>query len=281
MPHIQHEQLKILRLLARIQFGSMDLLHKLTGASRKPRSTYHLLHEIENQLGFITHKVFYTRKKQALGTTYALTRSGAQYVADLEGWRLGDVYYPQGGIGFDFDDHFHREACALFAAKFWEWAETTEDVAVSRCVGYWKKEASQYAANRVLVPGLEYPIIPDWLLRFEHGEKSRLVAVEVDRTTGRQRLLDRVQYYAKAIDTQAISKRFDHPRAPFVLLVTETAERMAQLVADIHAGKAGINFATDFLGNFHLSTVPDLEARGAAGGFYRLDGSPSPLFARP
>jgi hypothetical protein len=45
------------------------------------RSTYHLLHRIEHRLGFVTHKVFYTRRKQALGTTYALTQAGAAYVA--------------------------------------------------------------------------------------------------------------------------------------------------------------------------------------------------------
>ncbi len=192
MPHIQHEQQKVLRLLGRIQFASIDLLHKLTGTNRDLRSTYYLLHRIENKTGFITHKVFYTRCKQALGTTYALTKAGAQHVAELEGWDERQVYYPHGGIGFEFADHFHREACALFAAKFWEWAESTEDVAVSHSCGYWKKNASRYAANRILVPGLEDPIIPDWLLRFDHGEKVRLAAVEIDRTTGRTRLLERV-----------------------------------------------------------------------------------------
>lgn len=279
MPHIQHEQQKVLRLLGRIQFASIDLLHKLTGTNRDLRSTYYLLHRIENKTGFITHKVFYTRRKQALGTTYALTKAGAQYVAELEGWDERQVYYPHGGIGFEFADHFHREACALFAAKFWEWAESTEDVAVSHSCGYWKKNASRYAANRILVPGLEDPIIPDWLLRFDHGEKVRLAAVEIDRTTGRTRLLERVRYYAKAIDTQAISHHFSHSRAPFILLITETAERMTQLIEDIRAGKAGETFASDFVGNFHLSTLPDIEARGVAAGFFRLDGSPSPLFS--
>lgn len=281
MPSLQPEQLKILRLLARTQFASLDLLHKLTGSQRKPRSTYHLLHEIEHGLGLICHKVFYTRNKQALGTTYALTKAGAAYVAELEAWPPGAVYYPQGGISFAFADHFHREACAWFAAKFWEWADSTEDIAVSHCVGYWRKDGSQFAVNRVVVPGLDYPIIPDWVLRFEHGCKSRLVAVEIDRTTGRTRLLDRVRHYAQAIDTQAISQRFGHPRAPFVLLVTESPQRMAQLLEDIHAGKAGASFVKDFLGNFQVSTLPDIAARGVAAGFFRLDGTPSPLFAAP
>lgn len=282
MHNLQHEQQKILRLLGRVQFASIDLIHKLTATERKHRSTYYLLHEIENKTGLITHKVFYTKNKQALGTTYALTKSGAAYVAELEGWDIDDVYYPQGGIGFEFQDHFHREACALFAAHFWQWAETTDDVAISRWSGYWKKsDGTRYPSNRVEVKGLERPIVPDWLLRFSHGEKNRLIAVEIDRTTGRARLLERVQQYAQAIDTQAIAKRFSHPRAPFVILVTETADRMAQLVEDIQAGKAGRTFTRDYLANFHVSTLPDISARGFAAAFSMLDGSASPLFARP
>ena len=279
MPHLQHEQLKILRLLARIQFGSTKLIHHLTGANRKERSTYHLLHEIENGFGYLTHKVFYAKNKAALGTAYALTRAGAHYLAELEGWDERLLYYPQDGIGFEFIEHFHRESCALFAARSWEWAEQAEDLAVSHAIGYWKKEGSKYAVNRVVVPGLEEPIIPDWVLKFSHGEKARLLAVEVDRTTGRNRLREKLEHYARGIDTQTISRRFAHPHAPFVLIVTETVERMAQLVEDVRAGRAGKNFAADFLGNFHLATIPDIEARGMAGAFFRFDGSPSPLFA--
>lgn len=281
MLELQHEQQKILRLLGRIQFGSIDLIHELTAAKRSRRSTYFLLHEIENTTRLITHKVFYIGRKQVLGSAYALTRAGAEYVAALESWDEGDVYFPQGGIGFEFPDYHHRLACARFAAHFWQWAESTEDVAVSRCSGYWKKtDGTRYPSNRVEVKGLERPIIPDWLLRFAHGEKLRLAAVEIDRTTGRTRLVERLRYYATAIDTQAISKRFNHPHAPLVLLVTETTERMAQLMADVHAGKAGTNFATDFRMNFHFSTLPDIAARGFAGAFFMLDGQPSPLFAQ-
>lgn len=279
MPHVQHEQLKILRLLARTQFASLDLVHKLTGANRKGRSTDHLLHEIENMLGFITHKVFYTKKKQALGTTYALTKTGMAYLAELEGWDERMLYYPEDGIGFEFADHFHRESCALFAARFWQWAEQAEDLAISHAIGYWKKEGSKYPANRVVVPGLEDPVIPDWVFKYDHGEKSRLLAVEVDRTTGRTRLRKKLEHYARGIDTQVIARRFAHPHAPCVLVITETAERMAQLVEDVRAGRAGPSFATDFLANFHLATIPDIEQRGLAGAFFRFDGSPSPLFA--
>jgi hypothetical protein len=276
---LQNEQQKILRLLGRVQFASIDLIHKMTATERKPRSTYYLLHEIENKTGLITHKVFYTKNKQALGTSYALTSSGAAYVAELEGWDIDSVYFPQGGIGYEFQDHFHREACALFLAYFWRWIEAAPDTAVSRWSAYWKKaDGSRYPTNRVEVKGLERPIIPDWVLRFQHGEKGRLVAVEIDRTTGRARLLERVQQYAQAIDTQAISDRFNHPRAPFVLLVTETNERMAQLVEDIQAGKAGRTFIQDYFANFHLSTLPELEKHGLAGAFSMLDGSCSPLF---
>jgi len=264
-------------LLARVNFLNSKNFHALAGRYEKPDGAYAALKAIQYDTGFLgSHTVRFEGKAQ--GAVFYLTPDGAEAAAELVKHECPPVFRPDKDFKLGHVDYLHRMKCAHVAARFWQWVDASPEVEPSLWRGYWRKDSRRVPLNSVHPEGCEKPIVPDWVIRYDHGEHPVLLSLEVERTTGCAAMKKRLRHYSAALEQGLIQATAGHESAPIVALISDEPGTLRKLVTDVQAGELGRNFLDLYRGNFILASSEDIEAKGWAGAFYTLDGRRCALF---
>lgn len=268
---------EVLLLLARVHFANAQVFFAVSGRYARPKGAYEALLAVARGTGFLA-SVTPRFDGKALGAVFFLTPRGAEAAAELAKHECPPVFRPDKDFSLGHVDYLHRMKCAHVAARFWQWVDSVPEVEPALWRGYWQKGPDRVPLNSVRPEGLERPIVPDWLLRYEHGGDFVLLAVEVERTTGLAAMKRRLRGYALALEQRLIQATAGHAHAPVVAIVSEEPETLRKLVLEVRGGGLGAGFLETYRGNFVLASAGDLDGNGWGSAFYTLDGRPCALF---
>ena len=179
-----------------------------------------------------SHDFGWIPQRGRLARVYYLTGYGTELLADVLRIDPASIEYPKGGIQFS-SDYTHRINYIDFHIAFKRWAEK-ENKDVDFFYSYFDKVGSQRAGKvrstaktRVLLTRTVYkqqdekPFIPDVLTRYQDGDKSRLVAIEIHNGTHSKRITHQLLEHLEAIEQGIFSHKYEHAKANFVLSVHE------------------------------------------------------------
>lgn len=179
-----------------------------------------------------SHDFGWIPQRGKLSRVYYLSHNGVKVLADILRVDPKTIEYPKGGVQYS-SDYTHRENFIDFHINFKRWAEITGKE-TEFFYSYFDKIGSQKkgkvrstAKTRVFLKRTVYlqqndkVFIPDGLTRYQDGEKSRLVAVEIHNGLHSQRITQQLLEHVEAIQQALFSEKFEHESANFVLSIHE------------------------------------------------------------
>jgi hypothetical protein len=220
-----------------------------------------------------------------LGTLYALTKEGADVLAEAFGIERESVFVPRGGIHATSPFQYpHRAECIELLACFLGHEKASGgDFEVLEIHPYFRQEGANRlgtgkAVTTVQVQGnFKSPtLVPDAIIRFRVGDIVRLAAVELHRSTDTLAIIEQLRKHAAAIDAGLFSRAFDHPHANHVLSVHSDAAKLRNVRLRIQGGEFE-NFAR-YEAGYHFAAFADVIERGIEGEFWGLDGTKRKIF---
>lgn len=189
---------------------------------------------------------------------------------------MKEISFPVGGIQFS-NDHSHRLHFVDFHIALRRWlAQEEQEPEFFHCyfdkVGAQRrKDAPLQGKTRVSIG--ERVILPDGIFRFERGGKSRLCAVEIHNGVDTKKITEQLKRHITALEQGAISDKYQHRAANFVLSVYENAATLnlarKRLAQEPHF--------SEFSPLFHFNTIENIK-RGFPFGWILASGEASTLF---
>jgi hypothetical protein len=168
------------------------------------------------------------RVKGRMPRIYALTKYGAEVVAEMEQCDPSEIVYPVGGPQYA-DDFEHRTAYIDACMAFDAWIAADERRQCLALHHYFDKSgANRTGANRLrsacrIDLGHRDFIIPDGLAYFDTGTRKRVVALELHRFPDTGRIVKKMDKHIQALDSDAYPKAFGHDAAGRVLHIFSDA----------------------------------------------------------
>jgi hypothetical protein len=212
-----------------------------------------------------------------LGTFYALSKDGANVIAETLGLELERVYFPRSGIHASSPFQFpHRAEFIEVLGLFLGHQKASEGrFEVLDLVPYYRHEGANRlgtgkAATSVRVSGdfKTAVIVPDAVMRFRVDDVVRLAAIEYHRETDTRAIIEQLRKHGAAIEQGLFSAMFEHEAANHVLSIHANADKLRNVRERIEAGEfPGFN---RYEAGFHFSTVEDLSQRGIQSAFFRI-----------
>lgn len=234
----------------------------------------------------ISRKVSYTSRTgkngSQLGEFFALTRHGAETIAETLNIEPESIFYPHGGIQSKSPFQFpHRalliQLLSMFLAhekKNSESFEILDIVPEYRYIGA-NRHGTGHKATRVTLPD-DSAIIPDAIIRFRTGGETRLAVIEFHRETPAGRVLEQLEKHSIAMRKKMFSSMFNHHATNYVLSVYDDADKLKTVISRIRAGEfAGFDKVSN---GFHFATLDDIFLLGIDKAFYQVDKTESTIF---
>lgn len=222
-----------------------------------------------------------------LGTLYALTRQGAETIAEHRGEDMEAIFYPKGGIYASSPFMWpHRAEFIELMARFLghEKASIQPDgvptFEVLDLIPYFRHEGSNRSGAGKALTAVEVPgawksarLIPDAVMRFRVGDVVRLAVIELHRETDTRAIIEQLRKHAAAIDAGLFSTMFNHPSPNHVLSIHADVDKLRRVRECIEAGE--LPSFERYAAGFHFSTLAGIEAPGLLDAFWHLTREPS------
>lgn len=284
--NITQQQQKVLEALAEFRYLTAHQLSEMgiskNVTSLRDKSLARL--ERHNKHYIKSHDFGWIPQRGRLSRVYYLTHNGRELLADIHRIDPETIEYPKGGIQYS-SDYTHRVNFINFHINFKRWAEQQKK-AVEFFYSYFDKVGSQRAGKvrstaktRVLLTRTVYteqdnkPFIPDGLTRYQDGDKSRLVAIEIHNGTHSQRITQQLLEHLEAIQQGLFNEKFNHETANFVLSVHENQSTLDSVKRRLMERPEFTPFLPLFLFNRQDQTTSDF-----ATGWTLADGQQTALF---
>jgi len=179
-----------------------------------------------------SHDFGWIPQKGRLAKIFYLTKNGVKILAEYLRIEPDQIDYPKGGIQFSID-YSHRIHFIDFHIAFKDWAEQQKKE-IEFFHAYFDKIGNQRAGKvrstaktRVQLERTIYtelkskPFIPDGLTRYQDGDKSRLVAIEIHNGVHSKRITHQLLEHLEALDQGLFSHKYQHKKMNFILSVHE------------------------------------------------------------
>lgn len=222
---------------------------------------------------------------QKLGEFYALSKKGAETIAETLNVGHETIFFPPGGIQARSPFQFPHRAMLIQLLAMFLGHEKSNDGSFEildllpefRYIGS-NRLGTGHKATRVEVEGnfKETALIPDGLIRFRAGEVTRLATIEFHRTTSTTEIIKQLHKHTEAIEQRLFSTMFEQKPANHVLSVYDDIPKMKNVVAGIRAGEIP-NFEK-YSAGFHFASIEDIFTLGIKDAFYNINGKKSEIF---
>lgn len=284
--NITLQQQKVLEALAEFRYLTaqqmleMGISKNITSLRDKSLSRLerHKKHFIKS------HDFGWIPQRGKLSRVYFLSHNGVKVLADIHRVDPKTIEYPKGGIQYS-SDYTHRKNFIDFHINFKRWAEKAGKE-TEFFYSYFDKIGSQKkgkvrstAKTRVFLKRTVYTeqadkvFIPDGLTRYQDGEKSRLVAVEIHNGVHSQRITQQLLEHVEAIQQGLFNEKFNHADASFVLSVHENESTLKSVKARLMERAEFQPFLPLFHFNLQRQTTVDF-----ANGWTLANGERTALF---
>ena len=232
--NITHQQQKILESLACYRYLTvyqlMDIGVSKSINSLRGKSLYRL--ERHRRHFIKSHDFGWIPQRGRLSKVYYLTPSGVNILSEILRIDPKQIEYPKGGIQFS-SDYTHRLHFIDFHIRFRQWA-ALNNKPIEFFYAYFDKVGSQKkgkvratAKTKVFLTRTVYTqqedktFIPDGLTRYQDGDKSRLVIIEIHNGFHSKIIEKQLLDHLEALQQGLFSHKFNHKTANFVLSVHE------------------------------------------------------------
>jgi hypothetical protein len=232
--NITQQQQKILEALSRYRYLTtyqmMDIGISKGINSLRGKSLYRL--ENHRRHFIKSHDFGWIPQRGRLSKVYYLTPSGVNILSEILRIDPKTIKYPKGGIQFS-SDYTHRLHFINFHIRFRQWAELNKKP-IEFFYAYFDKIGSQrkgnvrstaktkvYLKRTVYTQQEDKTFIPDGLTRYQDGDKSRLVIIEIHNGFNSKVIIKQLLDHLEALQQGLFSQKFKHKTANFVLSVHE------------------------------------------------------------
>ena len=283
---ITQQQQSVLEALAEFRYLTIPQMVTMGIAKHSDslrKNMNRLIHTHRKTVKF--HDFGWIPQQGKLPYVYYLTGYGADVLAEQLKIDPDSIEYPKGGIQFS-RDYQHRLNFIDFHIAFKRWAQQHHKE-TEFFYSYFDKIGSQRKGNvrstaktqvhleRTVYTNLESkPFIPDGLTRYQDGEKSRLVAIEIHNGVHSQRITQQLLEHLEAIEQSLFTGKFNHTGgASFVLSVHENQSTLDSVKQRLLERSEFEAFLPLFLFNRQDQAKADF-----AKGWTLADGSKTALF---
>jgi hypothetical protein len=179
-----------------------------------------------------SHDFGWIPQRGRLSRVYYLTAYGVKILSEIQRVSIDSIDYPKGGIQYS-SDYTHRLHFINFHIRFKHWADQ-QNKTVEFFHAYFDKIGSQRAGSvrstaktcvqlrRTVYKQLKSKtFIPDGLTRYQDGNKSRLVVIEIHNGVHSQRITQQLLDHLEALQQGLFSDKYQHNKANYVLSVHE------------------------------------------------------------
>lgn len=222
---------------------------------------------------------------QKLGEFYALSKKGAETIAETLNVDPETVFFPHGGVQAKSPFQFpHRAMLIQLLAMFLGHEKSHEGhfevldlLPEFRYVGA-NRLGTGHKITRVEIEGnfKEKSIIPDGIIRFRAGDITRVATIEFHRATSTAEIIKQLHKHTEAIQQRRFSGMFNQQPANHVLSVYDDVPKMQNVLAGIRAGE--IPDFEKYSAGFHFASLDDVFTHGINDAFYSINGKKSEIF---
>jgi len=232
--HLTQQKQAVLEALAEFRYLTVQQMININisqnGNSLRTNTLNPLIHAHHKLIK--SHDFGWIPQRGRLAHIYYLTAYGVQVLAEIQRISVDDIEYPKGGIQYS-SDYSHRLHFINFHIRFKQWAKQQKkkveffhsyfDKIGSQRVGKVRSTAkTSVQLKRSVYKQLKNKVfIPDGLTRYQDGNKSRLVVIEIHNGTHSQRITQQLLDHLEALQQGLFSHKYQHDKANYVLSVHE------------------------------------------------------------
>jgi hypothetical protein len=220
-----------------------------------------------------------TRSGRRVGTLYALTERGAETIAEMgEASDNGIYYYKEGIKAKSPFGYTHRALLIEVIGEFLRLEKQGKLQVLDVIPDFQKDGASRFGTSKAIAKvktdvGF---IVPDALMKILIGEKTRIIALELHRTTSTTGINRQLVHHSEAIRKRLFSDFFGELGTSFVCSVHKEDSTLKNTLRLIREGRFP-NFET-YAKGYHFTSMDTLREHGIEAAFFHANGERSRLF---
>lgn len=214
-----------------------------------------------------------------IGTLFALTKSGAEVLSEMIELPKNGIYFYKEGIRAKSPFGFtHRALLIEVIAEFFRLEKQGKIEILDLIPEFQKEGASRLGTSKATskVAVENGFVVPDALIRLRIGEKVRVIALELHRTTSTTHINEQLVKHAEAMKKGLFSEYFEEDSTSFLCSIHARETTLKNTIKLIREGKFP-NFDT-YSNGYHFTTVSDIRENGITNAFFHANGEKSRLF---